>query len=85
MFYILHVCVCANSLQLCPTFCDPVDCSPPGSSVHGDSPGKNTGGGCHALLRGIFPTQGSNPHLSVYLYWEAGSLPLGATWELSIL
>ena len=38
-----------------------MDCSPPGSSVHGDSPGKNTGVGCHALLQGIFPTQGSNP------------------------
>ena len=47
----------------CPTLCDPMDCSPPGSSVHGDSPGKNTGVGCHALLQGIFPTQGSNPHL----------------------
>ena len=35
-------------------------CSPPGSSAHGDSPGKNTGVGCHALLQGIFPTQGSN-------------------------
>ena len=34
-----------------------MDCSPPGSSVHGDSPGKNTGAGCHALLQGIFPTQ----------------------------
>ena len=31
-----------------------------GSSVHGDSPGKNTGVGCHFLLQGIFPTQGSN-------------------------
>ena len=40
-----------------------MDCSPPGSSVHGDSPGKNTGMGCHALLQGIFPTQGSNPGL----------------------
>ena len=38
-------------------------CSLPGSSVHGDSPGKNTGVGCHALLQGIFPTQGSNPGL----------------------
>ena len=37
-----------------------MDCSPPGSSVHGDSPGKNTGVGCHALLQAIFPTQGSN-------------------------
>ena len=37
--------------------------SPPGSSVHGDSLGKNTGVGCHALLQGIFPTQGMNPGL----------------------
>ena len=39
------------------------DCSPPGSSVHGDSPGKNTGVRCDALLQGIFPTQGPNPGL----------------------
>ena len=42
-----------------------MDCSPPGSSVHRDSPGKNAGVGCHALLQGIFSTQGSNtvlPH-----------------------
>ena len=39
---------------------NPMDCSPPDSSVHGDSPGKNTGVGCHFLLQGIFPTQGSN-------------------------
>ena len=45
------------------TLCDPKDCSPPGFSVHGDSPGKNTGVGCHALLQGIFPTQGSIPAL----------------------
>ena len=38
-------------------------CSAPGSSIHGDSPGKNTGVGCHALLQGIFPNQGSNPGL----------------------
>ena len=49
--------------QSCLTFCDPMDCSPPGSSVHGDSPGKNTGVGFHALLQGIFPTLGSNPGL----------------------
>ena len=30
-------------IQLCPTLCDPVDCSPPDSSIHGDSPSKNTG------------------------------------------
>ena len=49
--------------QSCPTLCDPMDGSLPGSFVHGDSPGKNTGMGCHALLQGIFPTQGSNPGL----------------------
>ena len=38
-------------------------CSHPGFSAHGDSPGKNTGVSCHALLQGIFPTQGSNPGL----------------------
>ena len=42
------------------TLCDPMDCGPPGSSVHGKSPSKNTGVGCHALLQGIFLTQGSN-------------------------
>jgi len=40
-----------------------MDCSLPGCSVHGDSPGKNTGICCHDLLQGIFPTQGST-HVS---------------------
>ena len=44
--------------QSCLTLCNPTDCSLPGSSVHRDSPGKNTGVGCHALLQGIFPAQG---------------------------
>ena len=42
--------------QSCPTLFNPMDCSPPVSSVHGESPGKNTGLDCHALLQGIFPT-----------------------------
>ena len=41
-----------------------------------DSPGKNTGVGCHALLQGIFPTQGSSLHLLGLAHWQAGSLPL---------
>ena len=47
-----HPSLCVLSLQSCPTLCDPMDCSLPGSSVHGDSPGKYTGVGCHALPRG---------------------------------
>ena len=44
--------------------CDPMDCSPPDYSVCSwDSPGKNTGLGCHSLFQGIFPTQGPNPGL----------------------
>ena len=49
--------------QSCPTLCDTMNCSPPGSSAHGDSPGKNTGVGCHGLFQEILPTQGSNPGL----------------------
>ena len=41
----------------------PRNCSPPGSSVHGDSPGMNSRVGCHALLHGIFLIHGSNRSL----------------------
>ena len=63
----------------CSTHCDPMDCSPPGSSVHGmDSPGKNIGVGCHSLLQRIFPNQESNPFLLCLLHWQVGSLPLSS-------
>ena len=63
----------AQLLESCPTLYDPMDCSLPGSSVYGDSPGKNSGVGFHALFYGAFPTQGSNPCL---LHWEVDYLPL---------
>ena len=53
----------------------PLGLYPEGSSVHGDSPGKNTAVGCHALLQGIFPTQRSNSQLLHFLHWHVGSLP----------
>ena len=68
-----QLCCCCLVTQPCLTLFDPVDCSPPGSSVHGDSPGKNTGVSCHFLLQGIFLTQRLNPHL---LHWQAESLPM---------
>ena len=92
--YCLRCAVCLVT-QSCLAFCDPVDCSPPGSSVHGDSPGKNTGVGCHALLQGIFSTQRSNPgllhcrwifyHLSHQgspriLEWVAYPFSTGTSW-----
>ena len=63
-----------KSLQSCPILCTSMDCSPPGYSVWEDSPGKNTGVGCHALIQGIFPSQGLN--LSLSCIGSQGSLPL---------
>ena len=67
-------CMHAQSLKSCWTLCNLMDCRLPGSSVHGDSPGKNTGLGYRAFLQGIFPTQGSNLHLLCLLHWQVGSL-----------
>ena len=63
------VVVCCLVAQSCPTVCDPMDCSPPGSSVRG----QNTRAGCHFLLQGVFLTLGSSPHV---LPRQAESLPL---------
>ena len=63
LYYILNItrgCEHAKLLQSCPTRCDPMNCSPPAVLCPWDSPGKNTGMDCHALLQGIFPTHGSN-------------------------
>ena len=57
----------AQSL-ICVWLCNPLDCSPPDSSVHGIFPNKNTGGGCHFLLQGIFLTQGLNGRQILY-HW----------------
>ena len=70
---LLRPVLCAVLSHPVVSLCNPMDCSPPGSSVHRDSPGKNTGVSCHALLQGIFPTQGSNLCLP---YYQAESLPL---------
>ena len=61
-YYCLCVLLCLVT-KSCLTLCNPMDCSLPGSSVHGYSPGMNNGVGCHAFLQGIFPTQGLNPGL----------------------
>ena len=71
--FIISLCMCANLLQSCPTLCDSMDCSLPGSSVHGIL---QTRVGCHALFQGIFPTQGLNPCPLCLLLLQAGSLPL---------
>ena len=57
---LLYACVLVA--QACPILFNPMDFSPPGSCPW-NSPGKNTGVGCHSLFQGIFPTQGLNPGL----------------------
>ena len=69
----------AKSLQSCPAICDPMDHSLPGFSVHGDSPGKNTGVSCHALFQGACPTQGSNPCLTFPVL--AGRFTTTSIWK----
>ena len=51
-----------------PTLCDPVDCSPPGSSVRGISQARILEWVAIFLFQGVFPTQGSNPHLLSLLH-----------------
>ena len=61
------LCACLVA-QLCPALCDPMDSSPPGSFSPWDSPGKNTGGGCHFLPQRIFWTQGLSLHFLCILH-----------------
>ena len=82
------VCMCLAA-QSCPNLCDLMDCSPPGSSVHGYSPGKNTGVNCHAFLQGIFPTQRLNPGVP-HCRWNLHHLshqgsPISYTKQLEII
>ena len=76
----VHICSgfeCLLVPQSCPTLCDPMGYIQPIRLLcPWDFPGKNTGVGCHFLLQGIFPTQGSNPHFLYLLHWQTDSLSL---------
>ena len=62
--YCILLCLVAPS---CLTLYNPMDCNLPGSSVHGDSPDKNTEAGCHALFQGS-----SQPRDQTQVFWIAG-------------
>ena len=61
--------------QSCPTLCDPMDCRPPGSSVQGIFQARILEWVAISYFRGIFPTQGSKPHLQGHRHLQADSLP----------
>ena len=72
----VSVCVGVCSVaQSRPTLCNPMDCNPPGSSVHGIFQARILEY-CHSLLQEIFLTQGLNSHLLSLLHWQAHFLPL---------
>ena len=89
IFFLFWLFVCAKLLQSCLTLCDPMDCSQPGSAVHGDSLGKNTGVGCHFLLQGDLPDPGIKPESPAL---QADSLPseppgkqkITANWDMRL-
>ena len=66
------MCMHAKSLPLSPTLCDPLDCSPPGSSVHGILQARTLEWAALSPS-GVFPTQGWNPNLLCLLHQQAGS------------
>ena len=77
-YSVLRCAVLSHSVMF--DFLRPHGRNPPGSSVHGESLGKNIGVGCHSLLQGIFPTQKSNQgllHRRQILYHNAIFRPCG--------
>ena len=72
--YNLHCKQCVRPAQSCPTLCNPMDCSCQIPQSMG-FPRQEYLNGCHFLLQGIFPTQGSNPCLLHLLHWQEDSLP----------
>ena len=76
MWDLSSLCMCVKLLQLCLILCNPYGPESTRLLCPWDSSGKNTGVGCHALLRGTFPARGQNPCLLSLLHWQAGSLPL---------
>ena len=77
--------MCVKLLQSCLTLCDPMDCSLPGSPVHGLLQARILEWVATRSSRGIFPTQGLYPCLLGLLHWQADSLPLVSPQKLVVV
>ena len=76
----IYVSCCCLVVKSCPTLLWPHGLQPTSLPCPWDFPGKN-GVGCHALLQGIFPTQGSNLYLLCLLLWQETSSPVAPPGE----
>ena len=81
LWKLFTVCMHAQSLQLCPTLYDPVDCSRPGFSVRGILQASQLQWLAMPSLQGIFPTQQRIPHLFCLLALAGGIFTTSTTWE----
>ena len=76
----------AKSLQSCLTLCNPIDGSPTRLLRPWDSPGKNTGVGCHFLLQFLGAESASFPFILISLQgvWKQDSLPCLGRWQMTL-
>ena len=83
----LFMCVCAKALQSCPTLCNPVGFSPPGSSVYGIFTGKNTKWEIllPLLPSGGFPDPGIKPASLMSPELAVRLLSTSSTWEAALM
>ena len=79
--YTMEYCACAKLLQLCLALCHPYGLQPVYARCPWDSPAKNNGVGCYALLQGIFPTQGLSSLLLMSPALAGRFFTTCATWE----
>ena len=77
----MHVCVRAHAQLICPTFCDAIDCSLPGSSCPWNFSGKNTGVDCHFPPPGDFPNPGIELESLVSFALAGRFFTTSTTWK----
>ena len=83
MFYLCEKCMHAKLLQSCPTLCDPMDCSPPGSSVHGILQARILGG-LPFPPPGDLPSAGTEPMSLMYPALVGRFLTTSTTWGAQV-
>ena len=79
--FMVGACTHGRLLHLCLILCNPMDCSPPGSSIYGIPQTRILEWVAMPFSKGSFLTQESNLHLLCLLHWQVDSFTTGAAWE----